>query len=716
MKLKYVSLLILFLPLFVTAQMSKDQFKKKFEEATELMNQEQYSKALPIWLELEKEEPNNANLQFSIGNCYLNSKFDKDKSIEFFERAEDKLVAYYKVGDYKEKAAPLEAIHHLGKAYHVNYRFEDALEKYFEYKELIFSTNEEYLKKIDRDIEITKNAMRAMEDPVDITVRQAYDMNTEWPEYRPVVNADETVMIFTARRDDSEGGEVDHEGKYYEDLYISYKVKGIWSKPFTLGKSINTASHEATMYLSPSGDHMFLYKYEEEGDLGGSIYETYLDGTVWTEPSLVEGGVNSSAWETHANLSADGKIMVFTSDREGTLGGRDIWFMNKLDDGTWAQPQNIGDMINTEYEEESPYLHPDGKSLYFSSSGHNTMGGFDVFKSELQADGTWGKPVNMGYPINTTGDDVFFIPTTNGKRAYFSSYREGGMGDLDVYIMELNDEGEKSLTIYKGLAHDINGNVVKNLVISVYDEETDDLFGVYRPNPITGKFMFILRPGHTYEIEYEVDGIVQSEFIEVKDDGGVQQVGRLIVKENDKITINASDAEDIDIQEVARVKEATALEVIELDVKLNTTVDVVDDKVKTEQEKMISENIKEMLNSGGAVVLDNILFEYNKHSLTEESKEIIDFLVEYMKEMTDKKVEISGHTDAIGSDEYNQSLSEKRAKSVRNYMREAGISKSRMKYVGYGEAKPVAPNTHPNGDDNPEGRQRNRRVEFKVIE
>jgi len=700
---------------FTVSGFTQETFKELFTEAAELMKDKNYKEALSIWLKLEETNPENANIQFSIGDCYMNSRFEKEKSIPYFKNAEKNLVESYVKGSYKETSAPLETILYLGRAYHVNYEFDMALEKYFEYKEIVFKKNEQFNKRVDRDIEITKNAMRAIKSPVDVEVKHLENINTEFPEYRPIVNADESMMIFTARRDDSKGGKKDYEGKYFEDVLVSYNDNGTWTKPTVLDESINTNGHEATVYFAPSGDRIFLYKDLGDEQAGG-IYESKLKGDNWNKPKLLDATVNSEAWETHATLSADGRMMAFTSDRKGGFGGRDIWIAKKLPNGKWGKPINAGPTVNTEYEEESPYLHPDGKTMYFSSQAHSTMGGFDIYSVELYPEGTWSEPKNMGYPLNTTGDDVFFAPTTNGKRAYFSSYRDGGKGDQDIYVMELNFLEEKSLTIYKGLAHDVNGNVVKNLVITVFDEETDDLFGIYTPNPITGKFMFILRPGHTYEIEYEVNGVVQSEKITVADGGGTEEIGRLIVSEKDKISINAKDAKDIDIQEMARIREAQNLEVIEVNVILNAAVEdsTVENQVKDSAKQQVEEDIKNVLNAGGNIVLSNVLFEFNSSELTSEAKGIIDLISNYLKDNKTTRIKISGHTDGIGPVDYNQKLSEKRTRSVRNYLVGKGISKSQLEYKGYGESQPVAPNKI-DGEDNPEGRAKNRRVEFGVI-
>lgn len=738
-----VRILIITLFIFlVGTNYSQIDFKDQFKKATDLMHDGNYPKALKTWEKLEKNHPDNTNIKFSIAMCHLNSRFDKEKAIPYFIEAEKRMTDDYKVGSHKEEAAPLEAILYLGKTYHINYQFDKALEKYELYKEILSKRNKKDQKKIqhdlqmadnavvlvnnpvditiegiDREIAITKNAMEMLNDSVRVSFNHLFNINTEFPEYRPVLNADETMMVFTARKDDSKGGRKDEQGMFFEDIYVSYNENGVWQKPVPIGGEINSRGHEATVYLNPAGDKLYVYK--DIGDeLGGGIYESLIYGDDWIEPELIKGNINTEAWETHASLSSNERMIAFTSDREDGLGGRDIWIMKKLPNGEWGEAQNIGYPINTEWEEESPYLHPDGKTLYFSSQGHTSMGGFDVFYSELSEEGVWSEPKNMGYPVNTTGDDVFFMPTTNGKKAYFSSYRREGKGHLDIYSMELNYLEEKTLTVYKGMAHDATGAVVKNLVITVFDEETDDIYGVYTPNPITGKFLFILHPGHTYEIEYEINGIVQTEKIYVADGSGTEKVGRLIVTEKDKININPAESADLDILEMARIKGASNLEVIEIEVELSMSKDnerLVEKKVKEEAEQKAQKEIKEVLEQGGTIVLNNVLFEFNSSTLTKRAEKTVDFLYNYMKDNTDSKIGIYGHTDALGNDGYNQNLSNERAKSVRSYLHSKGISNSRMEYKGYGESSPIAPNKTENGDDNPKGRAENRRVEFKII-
>ena len=261
----------------------------------------------------------------------------------------------------------------------------------------------------------------------------------------------------------------------------------------------------------------------EDCDAGGSIYESRLIGREWTKPEKLIADINSEYWETDASLNTSGNIIFFTSDRPGGIGedNRDIWMMKKLPTGAWAKIQPLPASINTPYDEESPYLHPDGKTLYFSSKGHNSMGGYDVFSTELLEDGSWSDVINLGYPVNTTGDDVFYFPSVDGKRAYFSSYRDEGKGEQDIYILTYENEGSSkgALAIYKGVSKDEEDNPIKDLVIKIIDINSGEKFGEYRPNLETGEFLFVLEAGKTYEIYYETRSSNVTEVLRVDEDG-----------------------------------------------------------------------------------------------------------------------------------------------------------------------------------------------------
>ena len=341
-------------------------------------------------------------------------------------------------------------------------------------------------------------------------------VNSEYPDFAPVISADEATLIFTSRR---AGGTTDDktldDNQYYEDIYISTKNKdGEWGTAKPIGSNINSAGHEASIGLSADGQQLFIYKATfEKGDKGdGNIYKSDLNGDVWTVPEKMGSDINTDkSWETSACLTSDGQTLYFVSDREGGYGGRDIYKCVKLPNGEWSKSQNLGAPINTEYDEDGPFIHPDGKQLYFASKGHKSMGGFDIFfstKNESDSGISWTEPINMGHPINTTDDDVFFVTSTDGKRAYYSSFQEGGFGEKDIYQLSLNDQSQKDLAVLRGFIKMYNGtNLPFDTRVSVFDADTKEQITMEtKPNSKSGKYLMVLPTNKRYTLVYETPG------------------------------------------------------------------------------------------------------------------------------------------------------------------------------------------------------------------
>ena len=728
-------------------------FKELYAESFSYLEVENYSKALPILLEMYEMDKKNANTAFTIGNCYMNTQNEKPRAIPYFEAAKEKLTVEYRVGEFKEKNSPLEVIRFLGQAYHVNYEFDKALEEFKTYRDILNKNNTEYWEAVTHDIRMSRTAIEFMKKPVNVSLESAEVLNTKYSEYRPKVNAEETFLYFTTRRK-GESDLVDDEGKYFEDIYFSVKENGEWTEPVRMSDSINTDSHDACLYVSPDGQMMYVYQFEGGADAGGSIYESRLIGREWTKPEKLIADINSKYWETDASLNTSGNIIFFTSDRPGGAGedNRDIWMMKKLPTGAWARIQPLPPSVNTIYDEESPYLHPDGKTLYFSSKGHNSMGGYDVFKTELLEDGSWSEVTNLGYPVNTTGDDVFYFPSVDGKRAYFSSFRDGGKGEQDIYILTYEpgtpvQGNAPALAIYKGVSKYEDGSVIKDLLIRIVDVNTGEKFGEYRSNVESGKFLFVLEAGKTYEINYESNDNIVTEVIRVDENGVATKIkevteidGVLVVRDlaEDAILdlantdVTETDATNTDITETdvtntdVTETDVTNTDVTETDVT-NTDVtetDVTNTDVTetdatntdvTETDAVLTQTeVNNTLNTGDVLSINSVMFVYDQVKLIEESQPELNKIVRYMNEYKDAKLLINGHTDSRGEASYNYWLSSARANKIRNYLRKAGVSYSRMETHGYGESKPIADNQNSDGSDNPSGRQKNRRVEFIV--
>jgi len=715
---------LLFSFLFIGCAFNAQSFKKLYKESFKYLETNDYKKALPLLLEMHDLQPKNANTNFSIGNCLLNDQFRKPEAIPYYEKAMEGLTIGYRIGNHREKKAPLDVIAQLGIAYHQNYEFEKAVDKFEFYSNFLAEHNWDDKRYINRQIRMAKYAKSLKDNPVNIDIIPVDEVNSSSAEYRPKLNAEETVMYFTSRRAVGSNSQKDDNGEYYEDIYMSEKHHNVWSDPVLVNDVINTQENSSCLYLSPDAQRMYLYMFNTDktkGPLGGKIFESKLVGQKWSEPLYLDNTINSKYRETDASLDIYGNIAFFTSDREGGYGGRDIWMMKKLPNGEWAEAQNLGETVNTEYDEEGAYLHPDGKTLYFSSKGHKVMGGFDFFKTELRVDGTWSIPENLGYPINTVGDDLFFFPSVNGKRAYFSSYRGDGLGNYDLYRINLVQESERDLAVYKGVVKDSSGNVVKDLVISIFDENRDDKYGIYRPNELTGRFLFILQPGHEYEIVYELNNISTSDSIIVPSDPvGIIEYTKVVTVGTEDITLSAGVVVDGDIVSIAMLEDGD-IPVLSLnDDDSNSVSDEnVSDDSSTENVNVVEPTkpkpVVDVNKETHVEFYENIYFKYESAELSNNVTSQLDKLLDYLKKNPLFEVNTIGHTDSKGADNYNQKLSIIRANAVKTYLTNRGIDFHRIHAFGEGEDNPVAENYNPDGSDNPEGREANRRVEIQIV-
>lgn len=613
-----------------------------------------YAEARTIFLDLYKTDPANCNLAFKIGVCYQGSSRLGTQAIPFFTKAVTSVSSDYKGGSYKEKNAPLIAYKYLGDAYHLNYEFDKAVEAYNKYIAVMDqnnATDKTLLADTRRKIEMCITGKRLVAAPVKIKIENlGAGINSSYADYAPVVSADQNAFFFTSRRSDSNGGEKDEDGNYMEDIYMSEKTKTGWAKASGIGPQINTTGNESVLSVSPDGQLILIYK-DDNGD--GNIYSTKLNGDTWTSPEKLNNNVNSDSWEPSAFISADGRTLYFVSNRPGGFGGRDMYMSKLTPDGDWGKSVNMGAAINTPYDEDSPFLHPDGVTLSFSSNGHNTMGGFDLFTSLLSPEGTWSEPINAGYPLNTSDDDVFYVVSPDGRKAYFSSFRKEGLGEKDNYMATFLDRKETPLTLVTGTVNNESGKPAKDVVITVTDNETEQIVGVYSTNSKTGKFLFILTPGKNYNVTYQSkDKLFYSENIEIPKESNFYEINRAIAL--DPIIV------------------------------------------------------------GSKITLNNIFFDYDKATLRTQSNVELKNLLHLMKSNPNMKVEISGHTDSKGDDAYNQKLSEERAQAVVTKLEAGGISADRMQAKGYGKTMPIAGNKKVDGHDNPQGRQLNRRVELKI--
>lgn len=498
----------------ITLFAQENSFKDKFLEANTLIEEKLYHVALPLWLDLQKEQPSNNNLNFKVGLCYIESTNLKGKALEFLTTAAENVSNNYDPFSHSEKKAPVEVYYYLARAQHLNYKIDEAISNYDKFKNDV--SNKHYLyTDIDRQKKYCENAKIAIANPSNTKVNNMGNViNSKYEDYSPAMLFDESTMYFTSRRlrNDSSNlftTEVS-DGKFFEDIYVANKYDGKWSEPTRI--NINTSGHEAIINASADGKTLYIYK-DDNGD--GNIYQANLmENGEWSYPVRLDENINQKSQETHAHVSPNGRSLYFVSDRKNGSGGKDIYVCKGLSSGEWDEPQNIGNTINSPDDEDGVFIHPDGKTMYFSSNGDNSIGGYDIFYSTLNKDGSWSKPINMGYPTNSTGDDLFFVTSADGKRGYYSSYQESGYGEKDIYQITLEDETAKSITLLAGTI-EVHGydTLPENALITIIKKDSYEDPYTIKPRNKDGNFSAVLLPESQYHVTYFADTYTKEENI-----------------------------------------------------------------------------------------------------------------------------------------------------------------------------------------------------------
>ncbi len=504
MKKFYLFIAIVLISNLAKAQLATGKYSDYFREGNFLIGEENYDMALKNYLEAYKLDSSSANINFNVGFCYLSSSMNKGLAESYLAKAVLNISKKYNYDDASEKAAPPLAAFYYGKSLHFNYKFDEAIAQYD-----LFDKEYAKDKANKEDVAFFKQqsiyAKELIATPINVKIQNMGDsINSTFPDYSPVLSADEATLIYTTRRNTSTGGDKTPEGQYFEDIVVSYKNEnGIWSSPKPIGQFVNTNGHEASINLTPDGQTLIVYR--DDGGNGNVYYSTW-DGKEWSSLQNFGSDINTKYWESHACLSADNNTLYFVSDRPGGYGGRDIYRCVRLPNGAWSKALNVGETINTKYDEDGPFIHPDGITLIFASVGHKSMGGFDLFASTIEEDKKFSAPQNLGYPINTPDDDVFFVTSPDGKRGYFSSAKDGGLGEKDIYTMFIPDAKEKPLALFKGYIMPADGEKLPDdLEVVVTNKETGEVVGRYRPKE-NGTFATILTPNKNYNFSYQAKG------------------------------------------------------------------------------------------------------------------------------------------------------------------------------------------------------------------
>jgi Tol biopolymer transport system component len=411
-------LFILLLIAPVYAQENKD-LEDSFLEAEYFLMNESYSDALTYYLQLYEKLPDNANLAYCVGVCYLNIPGKKNLSIQYLENAIKNMSAKHKEGTLTQVAASYDALFELGRAYRINYRFDKAKETFTKYLATLLPDDHENIDFVRNEIKACEMAKDLIATPVAYAEENMGELfNDEKSNFNPLISADGKSFAYMVSL------------KFYDAVMFSRLVNGRWSAPVNITPELQSDGDFYISCLSADGKLLFLSK---DDHVNSDIYVSSYDGKTWSKTVKLNKNINTKDWESHGFISEDGNQLVFASDRPGGFGGLDLYISRKVN-GDWGPAVNLGPEINTQFNEDRPYLINNGKTLFFSSQGHENMGGYDIFRSDLQSNGLWSIPKNLGYPINTPDDDIFFMPVADGKSGYYSKFKEtGGFGKEDIY-------------------------------------------------------------------------------------------------------------------------------------------------------------------------------------------------------------------------------------------------------------------------------------------
>jgi outer membrane protein OmpA-like peptidoglycan-associated protein/tetratricopeptide (TPR) repeat protein len=872
------------------AQEKPKQIKKYVKKGRKAYHKGEYWKAKSYYDKVTASSTQKPQYWFEAGKVYYDSQVEREKSLAYFEKA----LEYSADG----KDTIPDIFYYLGKAYHFNGQYEEAIDAYNTYLTKVPNNKKgiELRKEVLREIEICNNGVDLRNQETDRFAEvnnMGVKVNSDAPDYAPVVTSDENLILFCSRRPPGKKKNID--GLYYEDIFYTERQnnESDWQMADVIDKSsgylqreINEGKeHEAPISLSADGTTLFIYKKN-------SIWKSIKDAQgKWSIPRRMNQNVNIGEQNPSVHITNDGSEMFIVSKgAQGGFGERDIYYTKVKEDGGWEKPVNLGGKINTKFDEDAPFLSSDGKTLYFASTGHNTMGGFDIFKTIRDENGNWSDPINIGAPINSSGNDIYYVENEEGTLAYYASERPGSYGYLDLYTANFECKNIPTTEI-KGYAIFAENHLPVSGTINITNKETGEPAGTYQIDPKTGKYTMVLKPEQTYYLElvvsqsrynevrphreeftipkqceyfnlfqqisvdylrdtagsiyaqrahfknamFDIDkemkkeygqnldlsssgtqpnmieGIsghlshnstLNAQYIELlllnegnqivrmteTDEFGDFAFEKLNPKNNYKIVINEDDVKisqhgenvssgtQVNIdgvvytylnenntdrsnvsvymansnREISNATTSSAegkfsitntaedpnamanlnsstnmsynLDLSDVEVTYSAYITHIDpnntELAYTEYIDIIElKDMPQDSTSGGGgdgYSFENILFDFDKYFLRDKSKDVLQNLYSFLKENPTVNVRLDGHTDWFGTEQYNDRLSKNRAIAAHKYLINKGISPKRIENKWFGELKPTSPNAKQTGEDDPDGRQLNRRVEIKV--
>lgn len=643
MRLSFLSLLLgLLLPVHLLAQPMELSSKNKKASKSYLKAVQYYQAKDLSYASIEVDRALNLDPRF-IEAWMLKGDVCEDK-----KDVADAIDAYRHAVEINPDFFPRN-FYNLARMEFATGKYKESLDHYANYLSYP-DPNPNLLERIRFEMACCDFALQAIAQPVPFDPRNmGPGINTKNDEYSPTLTVDEETFIFTRQipRNDL----TIHSMPYEEDFYRSTRTDTTWSVAERMPAPINSHGNEGAQSIAPDGQTMYFTICNKSDGVGScDLYYAKRQGEVWSRPINMGNVVNSSTWDSQPSISPDGKTLYFASARSGSVGNMDIW-KTVWDNGSWQAPVNLGPTINTKKGELSPFIHPDGQTLYFTSNGHIGMGGSDLYVSRMDTSDQWSEPVNLGYPINTFKDEGYLIVNGKGDKAYFASGLFKTEGGMDLYTFDLYKAARPVVVTYmKGKVFDKTTQQPLEGHFELIDLETGSIVVQSNSDPMNGEFLVSVPNDKNYALN-------------------VSREGYLFFSEN--FTLKGThDRTDPFLKDVPLQPMAT----------------------------------------GVTVILKNIFFDFDKFDLLPESRVELARLTELLKKNPRMKIEIGGHTDNKGSREYNQQLSENRAKSVLEYLVSQGIDRARLSAKGYGMEKPIDSN------DTDEGRANNRRTEFKVMD
>ena len=611
-----------------------DRSTISYDQGKALYDDSKYSEAIPYFEESLKDKPDNDNCLYYLGLSYRYTS-QSQKAIETLKDLE-KLNPNYWAWFYYE----------LGVAYDELQQFDKAVATYDVFLEKFpkdaSRTGYIHQAKSKRNYSQKSPEVRSKGATMEAAVNLGDLVNSKWGDYSPQSNPSGRVINFTSQRKDSKSdGQTSKDWNetngWDEDVYSIEKEDNGWSKPVMLPEPINSDGNDFGTSFSGDGQNMVYVACGRDGGVGScDLYTLTLEGNTWSNPVNMGNVVNSKEWDSQPTMSADGNTIIFSSSRDNGFGNGDLYVTTKNKFGDWGAASNLGGTINTPFTEKSPFLSPDGKTLYFTSNGHPGYGGLDLFIS-VNENGKWSEPVNLGTPLNSDDDDAYFTIGGSGELGYFASSRKGGYGGLDLYSIKIPEAMRpKPTVVVEGVVTNSKTKALVGAYVMVEDLNTSELIAVSKSNSATGKYLVVLPAGKTYSVSANKEGFFfHSERFDVPVTSTYQEIKK-----------------NIDLKPIEK---------------------------------------------GAKVVLNNIFFETGKATLSPQSRVELEKAIDLMKVNPTMTIEVGGHTDNVGDDAFNMKLSHDRAKSVREYLVKAGIASERVQAKGYGESNPIATNETEDG-------------------